>query len=63
MAAEADVGTLVLSHFTPSWAPDGELTDEHWEAGARKGFGGRVVVGHDLMGISLRAQPSRAGGP
>ena len=47
IAAEAGVGTLVLSHLLPGDQP--EVTDEIWTAEASKHFGGRIVVGHDLM--------------
>ena len=47
VAAEAQVGTLVLSHLVP--AEDPALTDEMWGDAARKHFHGRVVVGKDLM--------------
>jgi len=49
IAAEANVKTLVLSHFTP-----GETTavaDEVWRAGAQAHFKGNVIVGKDLMEI------------
>ncbi len=49
IAAEANVKTLVLSHFVP-----GESTavpDEAWREGAMKHFKGNVVVGKDLMEI------------
>jgi ribonuclease BN (tRNA processing enzyme) len=48
VAAAAKVKTLVLSHFVPG---DIELPDNEWTAGARAHFGGRVVVGADLMEI------------
>jgi ribonuclease BN (tRNA processing enzyme) len=48
VAATANVKTLVLSHFVPG---DVDLPDEEWTAGARRHFGGRVVVGADLMEI------------
>jgi ribonuclease BN (tRNA processing enzyme) len=46
IAARAGVGTLVLSHLVPTDAapPDDELI-----AAARTTFGGRVVVGKDLL--------------
>ena len=46
-AAEAGVGTLVLSHLIPPEDP--AVTDEMWSAAARKHFAGRVVVGKDLL--------------
>jgi ribonuclease BN (tRNA processing enzyme) len=46
-AAAAGVGTLVLSHLIPPEDP--AITDEMWSGAARKQFGGRVIVGRDLM--------------
>lgn len=46
-AAEAGVGTLVLSHLVP--ADDPTLDDEAWIAAARTHFAGRIVVAKDLM--------------
>lgn len=50
IAAQAEVKTLVLSHFVPP--DDPSTTDEDWVAGVRKHFKGRIVVGKDLMEIS-----------
>ena len=47
VADAARVKTLVLSHLVP--AEDATITDAMWIAEARKHFGGRVVVGRDLM--------------
>ena len=49
IAAEAGVGTLVLSHLIPG--DDPSITDAQWAEGARKHFKGRVVVGRDLLEI------------
>ena len=49
IAAQAEVKTLVLSHFVPG--DDPSITDEQWAEGARKHFKGRIVVGKDLMEI------------
>jgi ribonuclease BN (tRNA processing enzyme) len=49
IAAQAEVKTLVLSHFVPG--DDASITDEQWAEGVRKHFKGRVVVGKDLMEI------------
>lgn len=49
VAAEAGVGTLVLSHLIP--AEDPAITDEMWVAAARMHFGGPVIVAKDLMEI------------
>jgi len=46
-AEAAGVKMLVLSHLIPPEDPT--VTDEMWSAAARKYFGGRVVVGKDLM--------------
>jgi ribonuclease BN (tRNA processing enzyme) len=48
VAAEANVKTLVLSHFVPG---DADLPDSDWTAGVDRHFKGRVVVGADLMEI------------
>jgi len=50
VAAAAGVETLVLTHFIPGW---GAIADDHWRLGAEVGFDGRVVVGRDLLEISL----------
>ncbi|MGH9125108.1 MAG: MBL fold metallo-hydrolase [Acidimicrobiales bacterium] len=50
VAAEAGAGRLVLTHFIPG---DDALPDEHWIEGARAGFDGQVIVGHDLLEIPL----------
>lgn len=50
VAAEARVGTLVLSHYVPTEGA-GSPTDEQWLAGVRKHFKGRVILGRDLMEI------------
>src|SRR5260370_757892 len=56
VAAQAGVGTLVLSHFVPS--DDPELTDEKWtEAVRRGGYKGSIVVGRDLLEIWHPAKP------
>lgn len=47
IAAEAQVGTLVLSHLIP--AEDPAVTEAMWSDAARKHFSGRVIVGKDLM--------------
>jgi len=49
IAAQAEVKTLVLSHFVPG--DDASITDEMWAEGVRKHFKGRVVVGKDLLEI------------
>ena len=47
IAAQAGVGTLVLTHLLPGDQP--EVTDEIWAAEAARQFDGRIVVGHDLL--------------
>jgi ribonuclease BN (tRNA processing enzyme) len=47
VAAEAGVKTLVLSHLVPSENPP--ISDDQWAAAARTTFGGKIVVGRDLM--------------
>lgn len=49
IAAQAGVGTLVLSHFVPG--DDPTITDDQWTSGVRKHFDGRVIVGRDLMEV------------
>ena len=49
IAAQAQVKTLVLSHFVPG--DDPSITDEQWAEGVRKYFKGRIIVGKDLMEI------------
>ena len=49
MAAEAGVGTLVLSHIIPGSLMD--VPDSLYLEGVRKHFDGEVIVGRDLMMI------------
>lgn len=49
VASEAEVNTLVLSHFVPA---DG-LPDEHWATKASANFAGEVVVGKELLELRL----------
>jgi ribonuclease BN (tRNA processing enzyme) len=49
MAAEAGVGTLVLTHLLPGALQ--ELPDERYVEGVRRHFDGPVVVGKDLLVI------------
>jgi ribonuclease BN (tRNA processing enzyme) len=48
VAAEAQVKTLVLSHYVPTEGP-GVPTDDDWLVAARKHFAGQVILGKDLM--------------
>lgn len=48
VAQEANAATLVLSHIVP-----GNGTDEQFEQAAR-GFGGRLIIGHDLDVIGVK---------
>ena len=47
MAAEAEVGLLVLSHLVPGAMSD--LPDDAYIEGVRKAYSGEVVVGRDFM--------------
>jgi len=49
IASQAEVKTLVLSHFVPG--DDASITDEQWAEGVRKNFKGQIIVGKDLMEI------------
>lgn len=49
VAQAAGVKTLVLSHFVP--AEDPALTDAMWMEAAGTHFGGRIIVGKDLLEI------------
>ncbi len=49
IAAEANVRTLVLSHFGPGETT--AVTDAAWLEAARRHFKGEVIVGRDLMEI------------
>jgi ribonuclease BN (tRNA processing enzyme) len=49
VAAQAGVGRLVLTHFIPG---DDEVADEDWLKGV-EGFDGEVVVGRDLLELTL----------
>ena len=49
VATEAGVKTLVLSHFVPAENPP--ISDEQWLAAARSTFGGKIVVGRDLLEV------------
>jgi ribonuclease BN (tRNA processing enzyme) len=49
MAAEAGVGTLVLTHLIPGALMD--VSDELYLEGVRRHFDGEVIIGQDLMVI------------
>lgn len=51
VAEAAGVDTLVLSHLVP--AAHSIVSTGRWRRRAQQGFGGRVVVGEDLMRIPL----------
>lgn len=51
IASAAGVGTLVLNHFVP--ADDRTLTERQWADAVRTTYGGRLVVGRDLLEIGL----------
>lgn len=50
LAAEADVGCLVLTHFIPG---DDDRDDAYWLDGIGGAFEGRVLVGRDLLEVPL----------
>ena len=50
LAAQAGVGRLVLTHFIPG---DDALPDGYWIERVRRDFDGEVVVGHDLMELTV----------
>lgn len=52
IAAAAGVKILVLNHLVPG--DDPEITDAMWAEGVKNHFGGRVIVGADLMAIPLK---------
>lgn len=56
-AARTGVGTLVLTHFVPAFPPGG---GDDWRELAERHFGGRVVVGEDLMAVEV---DTAVGGP
>jgi ABC-type amino acid transport substrate-binding protein len=45
VAREAGVACLVLSHFVPS----DSVADETWREAAARHYGGKIVIGSDLM--------------
>lgn len=51
LAAAAHVKTLVLSHLVPG--DDPSITDEMWTEGVKKHFSGRIIVGKDLLEVSM----------
>jgi ribonuclease BN (tRNA processing enzyme) len=51
VAAAAGVKTLVLTHFVPG--DDPSIGDEAWTEGIKQHYGGRIVVGKDLMDVAL----------
>ena len=46
-AAAAGVKLLVLSHLVPG--DDASISDDMWAEGVRKHYGGRIIVGRDLL--------------
>lgn len=50
VAARAGVRRLVLTHFIPG---DDALPDDYWIKRVRADFDGEVVVGHDLMELTI----------
>jgi ribonuclease BN (tRNA processing enzyme) len=51
IAAQANVKTLVLNHFVPG--DDKSLTPQIWSDAVRTTFGGKIVVGRDLLQLPL----------
>jgi len=51
LAAAAGVKRLVLSHFVPGG--DASVTDADWANAARRAFSGEVIVGRDLLRLTL----------
>jgi ribonuclease BN (tRNA processing enzyme) len=49
VAERSGVRTLVLSHLVPG--DDPAITDEMWLEGVRKHYGGKIIVGRDLLEV------------
>ena len=49
-ATRLGVGTLVLTHMVPAFAP-GSATEDEWAALAAEGFSGDIVVARDLSSV------------
>jgi ribonuclease BN (tRNA processing enzyme) len=49
IAHEAEVKTLVMTHFVPGDNP--KITEEMWLEGARKHFKGEIIAGKDLLTV------------
>lgn len=49
-ATRLGVGTLVLTHMVPAFAPS-SADEEDWAALAAQGFGGDIVVARDLSSV------------
>jgi ribonuclease BN (tRNA processing enzyme) len=60
IAEAAEVGTLVLTHLSPSNPI--QFSDGRYLRKAKVGFGGKVIVGNDLDRIPLRAGSNRRSG-
>lgn len=50
VAQDANVGTLILTHFVPG---DEIVPDETWSGDAQEDFDGEVIVGKDLVGVGI----------
>ncbi len=50
VAAAAEVGRLVLTHFIPG---DDILPDQHWSEGVSPEFKGETIIGHDLLELRV----------
>jgi ribonuclease Z len=57
IAAEADVGCLVLNHFVPTKFDKAALLDE-----VRRDYAGPIVIGEDLMSLDLATMGVRYAG-
>jgi ribonuclease Z len=53
-AEQAKVKTLVLTHLIPESATDQEFLDE-----ARKGFHGKILIGHDLLVVKTSSDSGK----
>jgi ribonuclease BN (tRNA processing enzyme) len=51
LAERADVDTLVLTHLVP--ADPLLVSDRQWRRNVGRGYGGRVLVGNDLLDVGV----------
>ncbi len=57
-ASRNGVGTLVLTHYVPAFAPTDGTTREEWRALAATHFSGRIEIGDDLHRIDIAGAPT-----